>query len=197
METLWQDVRYGMRSLGKSPGVAVVAITTLALGIGANTTIFSIVDSFLFRPLPVRDPAQIVLLTVRQKNGPVRNDFAIPDFRDIRRQSGGVFSHVACAQIGLDGLSVDDRADRIVTAYVSGDYFTMLGLRPAAGRLLLPAECLCRSAGGRKSGHSARRGRRTSQPDTRRWSPYRAEDTPAGGTARRYRGSFRALRPPP
>src|SRR5579871_4298320 len=114
METLWQDIRYGMRSLRKKPGVAIVAIVTLALGIGANTTIFSIVDSMLFRPLPVRDPGQIATLAFRQKNGPVQNAFSLPDFRDIRSQNSGVFSDVACAQIGLDGLSVNGRADRIV-----------------------------------------------------------------------------------
>ena len=124
----------------KKPGVAIVAIVTLALGIGANTTIFSMVDSLLLRPLPVRDAEQITTLALRQKNGDIQTAFSLPDFRDIRHASSGVFSDVTCAQVGLDGLSVNGRADRIVTAYVAGDYFSMLGLQPAAGRLILPSE---------------------------------------------------------
>ena len=98
VDTLLQDLRYGLRSLSKHRGVSVVGIVTLALGIGANTAIFSIVDSFLFRPLPVRDPGKIAELSLTQKGSPVQPNFSVHDFRDIRTQSSGVFSGVSVSK---------------------------------------------------------------------------------------------------
>ncbi|HYL68754.1 MAG TPA: ABC transporter permease [Candidatus Limnocylindria bacterium] len=140
MGTLMQDIRFGMRTLVKNPGFTAVAILTLALGIGANTAIFSLVDSFLLRPLPVKDPAQITTLAYQLKGGLLLNVFSIPDARDIREQTGKVFTSVIAYQISLDGLKVDGKADRIVTAYVGGNYFSMLGIKPALGRFILPSE---------------------------------------------------------
>src|SRR5271168_3011030 len=115
METLLQDIRYGARMLLKNPGFLIVAVITLALGIGANTAIFSMVDAFLLRPLPVADPAQIVVLASQQKQGNFVTQFSVADYRDIQNQTGGVFSEVFAYQFGLDGLSVDGKADRIMT----------------------------------------------------------------------------------
>src|SRR5271168_814201 len=140
METLLQDIRYGARMLMKNPGFLIVAVITLALGIGANTAIFSMVDAFLLRPLPVRDPAQITVLAFQQKQGNFQTQFSLADYRDIRDQSTGVFSDVFAYQFGLDGLSVDGKADRVMTNYVSGNYFSALGLKPHLGRLILPSE---------------------------------------------------------
>jgi predicted permease len=140
METLLQDVRYGARMLMKNPGFLIVAVITLALGIGANTAIFSMVDAFLLRPLPVKDPAQITVLAFQQKQGNFLTQFSLADYRDIRDQSTGVFSDVFAYQFGLDGLSVDGKADRVMTNYVTGNYFSALGLKPALGRLILPSE---------------------------------------------------------
>src|SRR5271155_2137829 len=140
METLLQDIRYGARMLMKNPGFLIVAVITLALGIGANTAIFSMVDAFLLRPLPVKDPAQITVLAFQQKQGNFQTQFSLADYRDIRDQSTGVFSDVFSYQFGLDGLSVDGKADRVMTNYVSGNYFSALGLKPALGRLILPSE---------------------------------------------------------
>src|SRR5271170_4876152 len=140
METLLQDIRYGARMLLKNPGFLIVAVITLALGVGANTAIFSMVDAFLLRPLPVKDPAQITVLAYQLKQGNFQTQFSLADYRDIRDQSTGVFSDVFAYQFGLDGLSVDGKADRVMTNYVSGNYFSALGLKPALGRLILPSE---------------------------------------------------------
>ncbi len=140
MGSLLQDIQYGLRTLRKNPGFTAVAILTLALGIGANTAIFSLVDAFLLRPLPVKDPQQITTLAYQLKGGQLLNIFSVPDYRDIREQTGNVFSGVITYQIGLDGLSVNGKASRIVTSYVAGDFFSTLGIKPALGRFILPSE---------------------------------------------------------
>ena len=140
METLLQDIRYGARMLLKNPGFMVVAVITLALGIGVNTAIFSMVDAFLLRPLPVANPAQITVLAFQQQHGNFVTQFSIADYRDIQNQTKEVFSDVFAYQFGLDGLSVDGKADRVMTNYVSGNYFSALGLKPALGRFILPSE---------------------------------------------------------
>ena len=140
METLIQDIRYGVRMLTRNPGFMIVAIITLALGIGANTAIFSMVDGILLRPLPVQDPAQMTVLAYQQQKGNIQTQFSVADFRDIRSQSSEVFSDVIGYQLGLDGLSVDGKADRIVTDYVSGNFFPALGIKPELGRFILPSE---------------------------------------------------------
>jgi predicted permease len=140
MGSLMQDVQYGMRTLRKNPGFTAVAILTLALGIGANTAIFSLVDAFLLRPLPVKDPQQVTTLAYQLKGGQLINVFSVPDYRDIREQTGNVFSGLITYQISLDGLSVNGKADRIVTSYVAGNFFSTLGIKPALGRFILPSE---------------------------------------------------------
>ncbi len=140
MGTFLQDLRYAARMLLKSPGFTAIAILTLALGIGANTAIFSMVDSFLLRPLPVKDPSELVVLASEQKQGPLQEQFSYPDLLDIREQTTSIFADVTGSFVGLDGLNVNGHADRIVTLYVTGNYFGGLGLQPALGRLILPSE---------------------------------------------------------
>jgi predicted permease len=135
-----QDVRYGLRMLRKSPGFTAVAVLTLALGIGANTAIFSIIDSLLLRPLNVENPSQLTVLAFRQGSGPLLTQFSIADYRDIRAQTASDFSDMLGFQLGFDGLSFQGKADRVLTNYVTGNYFSMLGLKPHLGRLLLPSE---------------------------------------------------------
>ena len=137
---LAMDLRYTLRVLRKSPGFAAIAVLTLALGIGANTAIFSIVDSLLLRPLPVKNPGQLAVLAFRQGNGPLLTQFSIPAYRDIRAQTSGAFSDVLAFQLSLDGLSMNGRADRVLTNYVTGNYFSMLGIKPYLGRLILSSE---------------------------------------------------------
>ena len=134
------DLRFGLRMLRKSPGFAIVAVLTLALGIGANTALFGVVDSLLLRPLPVENPSQLTVLAFRQANGPLLTQFSIADFHDMRSQTTGAFSDMIGFQLGFDGLSLEGKADRALTAYVSGNFFSMLGLKPYLGRLILPSE---------------------------------------------------------
>ncbi len=140
LESLWSDIRYGFRMLRKNPGFTAIIVITLALGIGANTAIFSVVDSILLRPLPAKDPGQIVDLAWQQKNSKPVEYFSYADYKDIRDESPNVFSRVAVFQSNFDGLSTKSRADRVLTSYVTGSYFPLLGLKPAAGRLIEPSD---------------------------------------------------------
>jgi predicted permease len=140
MESFFQDVRYGLRMLRKSPAFTAIAVITLALGIGANTTIFSMVNSFLLRPLPVQNPGQITTLAMVQKAGAANEVFSVPEYRDLRGQTNNVFSDLLAYQFGMDGLTANGKTDRILSNYVSGNYFSGLGLKPTLGRLILPSE---------------------------------------------------------
>lgn len=140
LEQFWQDVRYGARMLIKSPTYSLVAILTLGLGIGANTALFSMVDSLLLRPLPVKDPAQIIALAPLQKKGPVNPLLSVPEYRDLKEQAGSAFSGLIAYQLGMDGLAIDGKTSRMMTSYVTGNYFSVLGIQPVVGRLLLPSE---------------------------------------------------------
>jgi predicted permease len=140
LDPLLQDILFGLRMLRRSPGFTTVAIFTLALGIGATATIFSVVDSFLLRPLPINAPEQTAVLAFHQGNGPVQFFFSYPDYLDVREQASASFSGLTCYLTGMDGLAANGKPERIMTNYVSGNYFSALGLKPALGRLILPSE---------------------------------------------------------
>jgi len=140
MATLWQDVRYAFRMLAKSPMLTVIVILTLTLGIGANTAIFGLVNGLLLRPLPVKSPNQIMVLAA-QVQGDTLSIYTLShsELIDLRKQSD-VFSDVFGFQVNLGGLSYGGKANQFVYGYVTGNYFSGLGLQPALGRLFLPAE---------------------------------------------------------
>jgi len=141
MGTLLQDVRFALRQLGKVPSFAITAVLTLALGIGANTAIFSLVNFLLIRPLPVPNAQQIMTVVPRENNGLLQQLFSWPEFKEIRAQSGHSFSDVFAYTPSLDGFATPgQQPERIMTAFVSGDFFEGLGLKPAAGRLFLRGE---------------------------------------------------------
>ncbi|MBZ5679131.1 MAG: ABC transporter permease [Acidobacteriia bacterium] len=140
MSGLFHDVRYAVRQLRKSPGFTAVAAITLALGIGANTAIFSVVDFILLRPLAVANPQQVSYLAFRQK-GDWKQSFSYPEFSEIRSQTGSIFSDTAAAQLfQMEGLRAKGKNETIWTNYVSGNFFEVLGIRPAVGRLIQPSE---------------------------------------------------------
>jgi predicted permease len=141
MGNLLQDLRFAFRQLAKSPSFAITAVLTLALGIGANSAIFSLVNSLLIRPLPVADAQQIAALGQRQNNGPLLPQFSWPEFKQVRAQSQDSFSGIFVHSLGLDGFATEgQQPQRTLTSYVSGNFFDVLGLKPAVGRLLLPSE---------------------------------------------------------
>jgi predicted permease len=141
MGTLIQDLRFALRQLGRAPSFAITAVLTLALGIGANTAIFSLVNSFLLKPLPVENPRQIAELALSQSHGPLLPVFSWQEFKQIRAQSSRSFSDVLVNTLGLDGLATQgQQPQRILTSYVTGNFFSALGLKPAAGRLFLASE---------------------------------------------------------
>ena len=141
LEQLLQDLSYGARVLRKSPGFSVIAVLTLALGIGANAAIFSVVDWLILRPLPVPDPGQLTYLVAQRSDGGYENGFSYPNLEDIRKETTSVFSSVAGVEtFQMDGLNVDGNTTPIWTNYVTGDFFELLGIRPALGRFILPSE---------------------------------------------------------
>jgi len=134
MGTLFQDVRYGFRMLLKSPATTLVAVLTLALGIGANTTIFSAVNGIMLRPLPVENADRLVVLAGHQGGDPFQR-FSYADFNDIRSQADG-FSQVMAYDLTLAGMEYRNHTEPVVLSYVSGNFFSGLGLKPAQGRLI-------------------------------------------------------------
>jgi predicted permease len=141
MGTLFQDLRFAFRQLRKAPSFTATAVLTLALGIGANTAIFSLVNSILLKPLPVPNPEQIASLVPRENSGPLQLGLSWNEYKQVRAQSGRNFSDIIAYTLNLDGLAVKgQQPDRILTAYASGNLFEGLGLKPAAGRLFLRSE---------------------------------------------------------
>jgi predicted permease len=115
-------------------------VIALALGVGANTAIFSVVNGFLLRPLPVASPEQITVLAIRQKDAPVGSSgFSYPEYVDFRKQAS-TFSDIFGIVLGTVQLTVNDRSEECSANYVSGNFFTALSLQPAAGRLYRPDE---------------------------------------------------------
>ena len=140
MATFWQDVRYALRMLAKSPVLTLIVVLTLALGIGANTAIFSIVNGFLLRPLPVKSPEQIMVVAAKLEGDTLGiSTLSYSQLADFRRQAD-VFSDIFGYQVDLGGLSVDGKPNQFFYSRVTGNYFSVLGLQPALGRLFLPTE---------------------------------------------------------
>ena len=140
MERLIQDLRYAVRTLSKSPGFTLVAVLTLALGIGANTAIFTVVNAVLLRPLPYADPDRLVDINHFYPSlNNLRAGVSAPGFRDYSAHRD-VFAHAAVEQpAGLNLTGVGD-PERVTASRVSGEFFTTLGVGAALGRTLRPDE---------------------------------------------------------
>ncbi len=138
--TFWQDLRYGARMLRKSPGFTLVAVLTLALGIGANTVIFSVVDAVILRPLPFPNPQQLVFIWETDINRKLISGTAPPaDFLDWRSQNH-VFQYIAGIQMSSRILTGAGEPQQLWGMRVSPDLFTMFGVKPSLGRTFLPEE---------------------------------------------------------
>jgi putative ABC transport system permease protein len=136
--TLWQDLKHGARLLRKSLGFTAVAVLTFAVGIGSNTTIFSMVNGLLLRPLPVEKPQQLTYLLAKHEHD-WNNGFSYPDFEDICNQTSDVFSEVALAELfHMDGLALDGKTYPMWSNYVTTNFFTMMGIHPAMGNFIRP-----------------------------------------------------------
>ncbi|MDX2041423.1 MAG: ABC transporter permease [Acidobacteriota bacterium] len=138
METLLQDLRFAFRRLIKSPGFAVVAILSLALGIGANTAIFSLVNMILFRPLPVPEAERLVAINASGKDGEMsaHSYLNYVDFRDRNQVLSGLLGY----RFAPMSLSVNGNNEKVWGYQVSGNYFDVIGMKPAVGRTFLPEE---------------------------------------------------------
>jgi len=135
METLLQDIRYGFRILVKKPTFAIVAILTLALGVGANTAIFSIVNAVLLRSLSFRDPDRLVRIYFNNLGEGLRGvRFSVPEFEDLRTRTD-VFEDVSVVVFGPTNLTGVKQPEHLEMSEVSPNYFSMLGAVPALGRL--------------------------------------------------------------
>ncbi len=154
MERIWQDLRYACRTLSHSPGFLAVSVVTLALGIGANTAIFNLINAVMLRALPVPHAEQLVLLTDPASSFIAadtletgeRSLLAYPEFTELRARAGGMFSGLFAAQSTLSDLDMQTsrggpgQSTKTHTQLVSGEFFGVLGIQPAIGRFFTPAE---------------------------------------------------------
>jgi len=136
METLFRDIRYGARSLMKRPGFTMIALIALALGIGANTAIFSLVNAVLLRPLPFAEPDRLVWMWGNIRNGSNRASVSPPDYLDYRQQNT-TFEEFAASMGVASNLTGSGEPERLTAAGVTGNYFQALGVQPYLGRTFL------------------------------------------------------------
>jgi len=143
MEALWRDLRHSLRMLLKKRGFTAAAVLTLALGIGANTAIFSVINAVLLRPLPFSDPDRLVVLWQTDPNStPSRRPFSFPNFTDVEEQNQS-FEEIGAWTSSLDtrvNLTGDPEPEAVQAAMVSESFFRILGVKPREGRTFLPDE---------------------------------------------------------
>jgi predicted permease len=150
LELLGRDLRFAFRGLFRNPGLTTVAVLTLALAIGANTTIFSLINQALLSTLPVRDPQQMVVLNfagdaeghTHSEGGDTpghHHEFSYPMYRDLR-DSNTVLSGLIASAPATAGVTWNNRAEAVTAEIVSGNYFSVLGVQPAVGRLLASSD---------------------------------------------------------
>jgi putative ABC transport system permease protein len=138
MQTLWQDLRFGARMLIKKPGFTLIAVLTLALGIGANTAIFTVVNAAILRPLPFGEPESLVWMWGRFSQGNQAST-SPPDFLDYRAQQHS-FAEFAAMRFSSFNLTGGAEPERVVAADVTANFFQTLAVKPIQGRAFLPEE---------------------------------------------------------
>jgi predicted permease len=140
MAQTWLDLRLALRLFAKSPGFTAVAVASLALGIGANTTVFSLVNGLLLVPSAGRDPGRLVSIYTSDFSGPLYSASSYPDYLDFKEGTEaleGLAAHTLRPLL----VTIDGKSQRAIGGLVTGNAFEVVGLRAAYGRLLLPAEC--------------------------------------------------------
>ncbi|HEV2699156.1 MAG TPA: ABC transporter permease [Terriglobales bacterium] len=139
-ESVWQDLHFGLRMLCKKPTFTIIAVLTLALGVGANTAIFSIVNAVLLRPLPFRDPGQLVKISINNPGVGLKGvPASVPELEDLRNRAG-VFEDVCAIGGGSLNMTGGSQPERLDFIAVHPNYFSMLGATPHIGRLLGPQD---------------------------------------------------------
>ena len=139
MDRLIQDLRFAVRRLFKKPLFTTVAIASLAVGIGANTAIFSLVNSIMLRDLPLEDPEELVDI-YRSVAGFSHATFSYPDYVDVKRDGAEIFSDIGLSRLAFVQTDVDGGVEVVPAEMVSGNFFPMLGVDAAVGRTLLPED---------------------------------------------------------
>jgi predicted permease len=139
MDALLQNLRYAFRSLARQPLLVVVVVASLGLGIGANTTIYSLANAFLLRPVPAQHPEELVAVYTSESSGELYGSTSHPAYLEMRDRNPAL-SSLAAYTVAPMSLTVNSHSQRLIGALVSGNYFTMLGAAPGHGRLLLPAD---------------------------------------------------------
>jgi putative ABC transport system permease protein len=139
METIWQDLRYGIRMLAKAPAFTGVAVLSLALGIGATTTVFSLMDAVMLRSLPVQHPEQIVRVATTIPGNEPHYDFSYPLYAGLRDHNQSLSGLVAYSTSDF-GVVAGDQTERIRGELVSSNYFSVLGVQPSIGSAFAPSD---------------------------------------------------------
>ena len=139
MDTLIKDIRFGLRMMRKRPGVIALIVITLALGIGANSATFNLVNAALKRPLPVEKPDELMVLYTQKRNATGLSSVSYPDYVDYRDHNTVFSGLIAYSALPL-GLSTGEQNERIWGEIVTGNYFEMLGIKAALGRTLRPED---------------------------------------------------------
>ena len=136
MDVLWRNIVYSVRMLLKRPSLTIVAIIAIGLGIGANTAIFSVVNTVLLRPLPFEHPEQLLKVATEQRNQTLdgRGSFSVSDFLDVQK-SATTLEYVAMFQGSGTVLTEGGDPERVLGAAVTADYFPLLGVKPELGRV--------------------------------------------------------------
>ncbi|HLJ76308.1 MAG TPA: ABC transporter permease [Acidobacteriaceae bacterium] len=140
VERLVQDTRFAWRILRKSPAFTLLAVFTLAVGIGANTAIFSLIDALFLKPLPLPHAEQLVRIYARGPTGHYGAGFSMPEFENLREHTASFSALAAEDRIAQLDLVTSDGSAEVSGAFVSGNYFDLVGVEPRLGRSFLPAE---------------------------------------------------------
>ena len=143
VDDFWRDVHYAARALRLSPVFGAAAVLTLALGIGVNTAVFSVVNAIIFRPLPVKDGHRLAVIASVRSSTSALGPVSFPDLQDYRAATHDIFEDIGGYSVGFIGLTHEGgRPERVLVSWVTGNYFSLLGVQPALGRLIRTEEGL-------------------------------------------------------